>query len=410
MLRLRRRKSGAIEALSHEERRFALGTRSLADLVAPAAVEVARDHVRLDYQYARALVVIGYPRSVAPGWLTPLIEFEQPIEVSLHIHPLETASVVKLLGHKMVQLHSSRLVDMRGGRLADPEREVAFEDAERLRDALQRGEERVFSVRLYVLLRASSPRVLDDLTRRVEITLDGMLAHSRVAILEQERGFRACLPEGRDDLLVYRNLDTSSLATLFPFTSSTLSMERGVLYGVATRSQSPVIVDPFDASLENANMAVFAMSGAGKSYFVKLMALRNLLAGVDFLVIDPEDEYRAVCSAADGQYVRLASASAHRLNPFDLPQRACAGRRRGPAGRAGRRRCWGCSRSCWPSRRHARSRRARRPRPRAVRDLRRRGHHAGPCHARAARPAAARPARGPGRVGRATSRPASRPD
>src|SRR5919199_865532 len=325
MLRLRRRPSSpTVQVLSAEERRFALGTRSLADLLAPAAVEVSRDHVRLEYQYARVLVVIGYPRSVTPGWLTPLLEFEHPIEVSLHVQPLETAAIVKLLGLKLVQLQSSRLVDERSGRLADPEREVAFEDAERLRDALQRGEQRVFSVSLYVLLRAPSRRGLDDLTRRVETTLDGMLAHSRVAILEQERAFRACLPTARDDLLVYRNLDTGSLATTFPFTSSSLSMERGVLYGVATRSQSPVIVDPFDASLENANMAVFAMAGAGKSYFVKLMALRNLLAGVDFLVVDPEDEYRAVCAAAGGQYIRLASSSAHRLNPFDLPPRADA--------------------------------------------------------------------------------------
>jgi type IV secretory pathway VirB4 component len=320
MLRLqRRRPASSVEPLSLEERRFALGTRSLADLVAPAAVEVARDHLRLEYQYARVLAVIGYPRTVAPGWLTPLIEFEYPIEMSLHIHPLETASVVKLLGHKLVQLQSSRLVDLRGGRLADPEREVALEDAERLRDALQRGEERVFSVSVYLLLRATSPRALDDLTRRVESTLDGMLAHSRVAILEQERAFRACLPYGRDELLVYRNLDTSSLVTTFPFTSSSLSMERGVLYGVATRAQTPVIVDPFDASLENANLAVFAVAGAGKSFFVKLMALRNLLAGVDFLIIDPENEYRAVCDAVGGQYIRLASSSTHRLNPFDLP-------------------------------------------------------------------------------------------
>ena len=187
-----------------------------------------------------------------------------------------------------------------------------------MRDALQRGEERVFSVSLYVLLRAGSQRVLDDLTRRVETTLDGMLAHSRVAILEQERGFRACLPGGPDDLLAHRNLDTSSLITTFPFTSTSLSMERGVLYGVATRSQSPIIVDPFDASLENANLAVFAMAGAGKSYFVKLMALRNLLAGVDFLVVDPENEYGALCGAADGQFIKLASTST-RLNPFDLP-------------------------------------------------------------------------------------------
>ena len=321
MLRIRWRQaaSGGVQTLSAEERRFARGTRSLADLLAPAAVEVARDHVRLEYQYARVLAVVGYPRTVSPGWLVPILEFEHPIEVSFHIHPLESASIVKLLGHKLVQLQSSRLVDLRSGRLADPEREVAFEDAERLRDALQRGEQRVFSVSLYVLLRAGSQRVLDDLTRRVETTLDGMLAHSRVAILEQERAFRACMPTARDDLLVYRNLDTSSLATTFPFTSSSLSMERGVVYGVATRSQSPVIVDPFDASLENANLAVFAMAGAGKSYFVKLMALRNLLAGVDFLIVDPENEYGGVCSAADGQFIRLASTSAHHLNPFDLP-------------------------------------------------------------------------------------------
>jgi conjugal transfer ATP-binding protein TraC len=319
VLRLQRRQAHAVHDLSAEERRFALGTRSLADLVAPAAVEVGRDHVRLEYQYARGLMVVGYPRTVMPGWLTPLLEFEHPIEVSFHIHPLETASIVKLLSHKLVQLQSSRLVDLRSGRLADPEREVAFEDAERLRDALQRGEQRVFSVSLYVLLRASAQRVLDDLTRRVETTLDGMLAHSRVAILEQERAFRACLPAARDELLVYRNLDTGSLATTFPFTTSSLSMERGVLYGVATRSQSPVIVDPFDASLENANMAVFAMAGAGKSYFVKLMALRNLLAGVDFLIVDPDNEYAGVCRAAGGQFIRLASTSTHHLNPFDLP-------------------------------------------------------------------------------------------
>src|SRR5438128_2540914 len=319
-LRLQKRRSAHTpQPLSSEERRFARGTRTLADLLAPAAVEVARDHLRLEYQYARVLVVVGYPRTVAPNWLAPLLEFGQPLELSVHIHPLETASVVKLLGHKLVQLQSSRLVDIRGGRLADPEREVAFEDAERLRDALQRGEQRVFSVSLYVLLRAGSQRALDDLTRRVETTLDGMLAHSRVAILEQERAFRACMPTARDDLLVYRNLDTSSLVTTFPFTSSSLSMERGVVYGVATRSQSPIIVDPFDASLENANLAVFAMAGAGKSYFVKLVALRNLLAGVDFLIVDPENEYAGVCRAADGQFIRLASTSAHHLNPFDLP-------------------------------------------------------------------------------------------
>ncbi len=310
----RRPAAGAPDA-----RPFEAGVRTVADLLAPGAVEVARDYVRIDGQFVRCLSVVAYPRAVAAGWLSPLINFEAPLEVSMHVYPLQSAEIVRSLTHKMVQLHSSRLLAERGGRLADPEREVAYEDAERLRDALQRGEERVFAVSLYVLVRAGSTAALDDLTRRVEAVLGGMLAQSRVALLEQEAGLHSCLPEGNDRLRLYRNLDTTSLATSFPFCSATLAMEGGVLYGVAIHNQAPVIVDPFDPSLENANLVVFAKSGAGKSYFTKLMAVRNLIAGVDFLIIDPEDEYRALCGATDGQYVRLAATSDQCLNPFDLP-------------------------------------------------------------------------------------------
>jgi len=318
---IRRRARQAVPALSPDEQRFARGGRTLADLVAPAAVEVARDHLRLDAHYARVLAVTGYPRTVGFGWLAPLVQSDLPLEVSLHIYPLDSAEMVRALSFKLVQLQSSRLAQLRAERIADPEREVAVEDAERLRDGLARGDERIFSVGLYLLLRAPTLKALDDLTRRVESTLDGMLAHSRIAILEQERGFHTCLPEGRDQLLVYRNLDTTSLAMTVPLTGTSLTMDGGVLYGVSPATQSPLIVDPFDRSLENANLVVVAPSGSGKSYFVKLLALRNLIQGVDFLVIDPEDEYGALCAAAGGQYIRLASSSPHRLNPFDLPPR-----------------------------------------------------------------------------------------
>lgn len=312
------RRSSRHRSLDPDASRFARGTRSVADLIAPAAIEVARDYLRLDRQYVRALVVTGLPRTVEPGWLAPLIDFEAPIELSLHIFPLETGPMLRTLSHKLVQLHSSRLLDARHGRLADPERETAYEDVERLRDALQRGEEKIFAVSLYILVRAGSRSSLDELTRQVEVTLDGLLAQSRVALFEQDSGFHTCLPEGRDLLMAHRNLDTSSLATMFPFASSSLSMARGVLYGVATPSQAPVIIDPFDPSLANANLTIFAQSGAGKSYFTKLMALRNLLAGVDVLVVDPEDEYQRLCAAVDGQSIRMASSSAQHLNPFDL--------------------------------------------------------------------------------------------
>jgi type IV secretory pathway VirB4 component len=309
----------ARSSLSGDQRLFALGTRTLADLIAPSGVEVCRDHLQLDAQYVRALVVTGYPRTVAAGWLAPLVdELDLPLELSLHVRPLASGEMVRTLGLQIAKLESSRRVDLVAQRIADPERDIGLEDAERLRNALQRGDERVFSVSLYILLRAPTRRMLDEATRRVETQLDGLLTHSRVALFEQERAFRSCLPEGRDQLLVPRNLDTSSLAITLPLASSSLVMERGVLYGVSPESQSPLIIDPFDSSFLNYNLAVIAPSGSGKSYFTKLLALRHLVAGTEFLVIDPEDEYRAVADAVGGAVIRLAASSPHRLNPLDL--------------------------------------------------------------------------------------------
>jgi conjugal transfer ATP-binding protein TraC len=314
--------------LTADERLFALGTRTLADLVAPAGADVRRDHLQLDAHYVRVLVVTGYPRTVAAGWLSPLVEeLDLPLEVSLHIRPLASGDMVRALGLQIAKLESSRRVDMLAQHITDPERDIGLEDAERLRNALQRGDERVFSVSLYVLLRAPTKRALDEATRRLETQLDGLLTHSRVALFEQERAFRSCLPEGRDRLLVPRNLDTSSLAISLPLASSSLVMERGVLYGVAAQSESPIIIDPFDSSFLNYNLAVIAPSGSGKSYFTKLLALRHLVAGTEFLVIDPEDEYRAVADAVGGQIVYLAASSPHRLNPLELvaPEPGSAG-------------------------------------------------------------------------------------
>src|SRR6266704_4255573 len=301
-----------------DERLFALGTRTLADLIAPSGCEVRADHLRLDGQYARAVVMTAYPRLVSPGWLSLLVETDLPIEASLFVRPLASAEMVRTLGVQIARLQSSRLAALRGERIADPEREIALEDAERLRERLQRGEERLFAVSLYLLLRARALRELDELTRRVEEQLDSLLAHSRRALWE-ERGLRSCLPEARDMLLVPRNLDTSVLAATLPFVGPSLAMESGMLVGVARVGQTPVLLDPFDRSLDNANQVVVAPAGAGKSFFCKLLALRQLISGTDCVVVDPEDEYRALAEAVGGQVVRIAASSNHRLNPFDLP-------------------------------------------------------------------------------------------
>jgi len=315
--RLKGRRNGPAQSPSEE--RFQRGTRSVVDLVAPAAIEANRSHLLLDRRYVRVLALAEYPRYVHPNWLGRLIDLDQPLDLSLHLEPLDSAAAIRQLTHKLVELQSSRLLDARSGKIASAEREVAYEDVERLRDALQRGEERVFSASLYLCLRAPTLAALDDLARRVEAALGGMLASSRPVLYEMLPGLLSCLPAGQDHLGRCRNLDTSSAATMIPFTSSHLSMDRGILYGVSVHNSSLVIFDPFSRELENANKVVFAKSGAGKSYACKVEALRALMLGIEYYVIDPEDEYRRVCEAVGGQYVRLSGTSPNHINPFDLP-------------------------------------------------------------------------------------------
>jgi len=258
-----------------DSRLFALGRRSLSDLIGPDSFDVRADHIRLDGQYARVLAITGYPRLVTPGWLSVLVETDLPIEVSVHVRPLASADMVRALSLQVARLQSSRLAQLRGERVADPEREIALEDAERLRERLQRGEERLFAVSIYLLLRARTRKDLDGLTRRVEEQLDALLAHSRRALWEQRQGFESCLPTARDALLIARNMDTNALAASLPFVGPSLAMESGMLFGVATQTQAPVILDPFDQSLDNANLVVVAPAGAGKSFTVNSWPFGN---------------------------------------------------------------------------------------------------------------------------------------
>ena len=297
---------------------FAAGERTTVDLLAPQAIEERRDQLLVDEQRSRVLALSDYPRHVSPNWLGRLIDSDEPLDLSLHLEPLDSGEAVRGLTHRLVELESSRLLDARGGRIASVEREVAYEDVERLRDALERGDERVFSTSLYMRVAGRTAADLERATERTRGTLGGMMAEARPALYEMMPGLRSCLPAGQDHLGRRRNLDTQSVATMMPFSSSQLAVERGLLYGESVHNSSLVVFDPFGPEQENANKVVFAKSGAGKSFACKVEALRALLLGVEYYVIDPEDEYGRICEAVGGQMVRLSAASPHHINPFDL--------------------------------------------------------------------------------------------
>jgi conjugal transfer ATP-binding protein TraC len=293
------------------------GIVSLRDLIAPPSLEVASDHLRVGTRFARTLYVYGYPRQIFTGWLSPIINLDEVMDISLFIYPVESQVVLNNLRRKVGQLEASYAVNQEKGRVRDPALEAAIVDAEELRDKLQVGEERFFRFGLYVTLYADSLEDLKNIQRKVEGIFGQSLVYSKTASMQMEPGFNSTLPLAFDQLQVSRNMNTGALSTSFPFTSAELSRNEGVLYGINRHNNGLVLFDRF--SLENANMVVFAKSGAGKSFAVKLEALRSLMLGVELLIIDPEDEYRALCEAVGGSYLRLSLASQNRLNPFDLP-------------------------------------------------------------------------------------------
>jgi conjugal transfer ATP-binding protein TraC len=294
------------------------GIVSLRDLIAPPSIEVTGDHVRIGTRFARTLYIYGYPRQIFTGWLSPIINLDEILDLSLFIYPVESQVVLNNLRRKVGQLEASYAINQEKGRVRDPALEAAIMDAEELRDKLQVGEERFFRFGLYCTLYADSLDDLKNIQRKVEGIFGQSLVYTKTASMQQEPGFNSTLPLAYDQLQVSRNMNTGALSTSFPFTSAELSRNEGVLYGINRHNNGLVLFDRF--SLENANMVVFAKSGAGKSFAIKLEALRSLMLGTEVIVVDPEDEYRALCEAVGGSYLRLSLASQNRLNPFDLPR------------------------------------------------------------------------------------------
>lgn len=300
------------------EQAFIKGMTTLRDLIAPSSLELHSSYFRIGTKYGRTLYIYGYPRELYTGWLSGLINIDQVLDISMFIYPVETEVVLNNLRKKVTQLEADMAIQAEKGKVRDPGREAALADAEELRDQLQLGAERFFRFGLYITLYADSLEELSFVQHVIETIFGQNMVYSKTASSQQEQGLNSTIPQMTDQLQVRRNMNTGAVSTSFPFTSADLSDGKGILYGVNQHNQGLVIFDRF--SLENANMVVFAKSGAGKSFTVKLEALRSMMMGTDVLVIDPENEYQKLADAVGGSYIRLSLSSETRINPFDLPR------------------------------------------------------------------------------------------
>jgi len=308
----------AVREQQEVEQAFRKGITALRDFIAPSSLEYKPNYFHLGTRYARTFYVFGYPRQVYTGWLSSMINIDEVLDLSMFIYPVESEVVLKNLRKKVGQLEAGLQIDAEKGRVRDPAKQAAIADAEQMRDKLQIGEERFFRFGLYFTLYANSLDELEFVTHKIESILGQQLVYSKPASSQQEQGLNSTVPQFTDQLQIRRNMSTGALSTSFPFTSADLSQDNGILYGINMHNSGLVIFDRF--TLENSNSVVFAKSGAGKSFAVKLEALRSMMFGTEVLIIDPENEYQRMCDAVGGAYVRLSLNSPTRINPFDLPK------------------------------------------------------------------------------------------
>lgn len=297
---------------------FQRGITALRDFIAPASLEFQSSMFKIGTRVARTYYVYGYPRQIYTGWISSMVNLDEVIDLSIFIYPVESQVVLDNLRKKVAQLEAGLQIDAEKGKVRDPGKQVSIQDAEELRDKLQVGEERFFRFGFYFTIYGINEEELEFVSHKVESALAQQLIYSKPASAQQEQGLNSTLPQFTDQLQIRRNMNTGAISTSFPFTSADLTQENGILYGINMHNSGLVIFDRF--SLENGNSVVFAKSGAGKSFTVKLEALRSMMFGTEVFIIDPENEYQRMCEAVGGAYVRLSLNSNTRINPFDLPR------------------------------------------------------------------------------------------
>ncbi|MBP9818324.1 ATP-binding protein, partial [Candidatus Shapirobacteria bacterium] len=298
------------------EKPFEEGLVSTKDIIAPSALEVDTDFIKIGNKYYRSVFTVINRRFVEINWLSTLINFDASQTVAMYIYPSDGKEILDDLRRKIAEMEAEITTDIQRGRVVNPATQAKLEDALNLQADLVKGEERFFQMGLYITVSSDTKEDLDKVTKNLESAMGALMVLTKKTSYDSENGFVTTLPLGQDRLNVTRNMDTTSLATTFPFVSSDLSDDKGIMYGINEHNGSLVIFDRF--SMPNYNSVVFATAGAGKSYMIKLEALRSLMMGADIIVIDPENEYRDLCEATGGQYIAFGYQENSKINPFDL--------------------------------------------------------------------------------------------
>lgn len=290
---------------------------TLTDVVAPTAINITPRSINISGINARVYYAVSYPRYLNDGWIEPILNLAREIDISIFIHPIDTADTLKKFQKKVAEVQSQISIKEERGEVRDPQLEAAYQNLEDLRDKLQQAEEKLFDVGFYLAIYGEDEAKINKIENDIRGILDARLITMKPALFQQEQGFKTIIPLGNDELMVHSKFNSSPLSSFFPFTSFDLTSDSGILYGINRHNSSLVLFDRY--SLTNYNSVTFATSGAGKSYGLKLEIIRSLMFGAEVIVLDPEREYEYLAETTGGRFFNISLSSDHHINPFDLP-------------------------------------------------------------------------------------------
>lgn len=303
---------------------FEFGQQDQIDLISYSGLSEESTYLQVGDTFVRTLFISGYPYVANVGWLNMLINFNHDLDISYHIEQVDPLTALPKLNRKITELESTKRSMLKAGKVIGAELTDPLESAMELKDKIQRGQEKLFQISIYMTISAKSLDELYKTTKVLETIMASRLFYTKIATFQQLEGLQSTLPRGENQLNQKRNLDSSSAALTFPFVSSELVQESGILYGINKSNNSLVIVDRF--SLNNANSIIFAQSGSGKSYTAKVEILRQVMQKTNVIVIDPEREYKQLASSVKGTYVKLSATSKEKINPFDFSLKSFNGK------------------------------------------------------------------------------------
>lgn len=301
-----------------KEEEKTMNLMTVKDFIAPSFLEVKQNNIKIGEKFSKSFFIFSYPQYLGSSWLFPIITLNVPMDISFFIHPVDTGETLKKLRKKVTEVQAELSERSEKGLIRDPSLEIAHEDLEELRDKLMSASERMFKLGLYITVYGSTEEEINSIENILRSILESKLIYIKPAIFQQKEGFISTSPYGQDLLQSQTPMNSSPLSSIFPFMSSDLSSNGGILYGINQHNNSLILFDRF--SLENPNSIIFGTSGSGKSYLVKLEALRYLMTGIDVIIIDPENEYKPLAEAVGGAFYDISLSSSEHINPFDLPE------------------------------------------------------------------------------------------